>query len=48
MRVGPWSWVRPERRETMEVEKIRNLSDDELALEGRKSGGGSCSACVFR
>jgi len=37
MRVGPWIWVRPERRETMEVEKIRNLSDDELALEGRKA-----------
>jgi large subunit ribosomal protein L29 len=29
--------VRPERREEMEVEKIRNLSDDELALEGRKA-----------
>jgi large subunit ribosomal protein L29 len=37
MRVGPWIWVRPERRETMEVEKIRNLNDDELALEGRKA-----------
>jgi large subunit ribosomal protein L29 len=35
--VGPWIWVRPERREEMEVEKIRNLSDDELALEGRKA-----------
>ena len=35
--VGPWIWVRPERREAMEVEKIRNLSDDELALEGRKA-----------
>jgi large subunit ribosomal protein L29 len=37
MRVGSWYWVRPERRATMEVEKIRNLSDDELALEGRKA-----------
>lgn len=37
LRVGPWIWVRPERRETMEVEKIRNLNDDELALEGRKA-----------
>jgi large subunit ribosomal protein L29 len=37
MRVGPWIWVRPERRATMEVEKIRNLNDDELALEGRKA-----------
>ena len=36
-RVGPWIWVRPERRETMEVEKIRNLSDDELTMEGRKA-----------
>ncbi len=37
MRVGSWYWVRPERRATMEVEKIRNLSDEELALEGRKA-----------
>ena len=37
MRVGSWYWVRPERRATMEVEKIRNLSDDELALEERKA-----------
>jgi large subunit ribosomal protein L29 len=36
VRVGSWYWVRPERRATMEVEKIRNLSDEELALEGRK------------
>jgi large subunit ribosomal protein L29 len=37
MRVGSWYWVRPERRATMEVEKIRNLSDEELALEERKA-----------
>jgi large subunit ribosomal protein L29 len=37
MQVGSWYWVRPERRATMEVEKIRNLSDEELALEGRKA-----------
>jgi large subunit ribosomal protein L29 len=37
MRVGSWYWVRPERRATMEVEKIRNLSDEELTLEGRKA-----------
>jgi large subunit ribosomal protein L29 len=37
VRVGSWYWVRPERRATMEVEKIRNLSDEELALEGRKA-----------
>jgi len=37
MRVGSWYWVQPERRATMEVEKIRNLSDEEMALEGRKA-----------
>ena len=37
MRVGSWYWVRPEKRATMEVEKIRNLSDEELALEERKA-----------
>ncbi len=37
IRVGSWYWVQPERRATMEVEKIRNLSDEELALEGRKA-----------
>ena len=37
IRVGSWYWVQPERRATMEVERIRNLSDDELALEGRKA-----------
>jgi len=37
-RVGSWIWIRPERRETMDVEKIRNLSDDELGLEERKTG----------
>lgn len=36
--VGSWIWIRPERRETMDVEKIRNLSDDELGLEERKTG----------
>lgn len=36
-RVGPWIWVRPERRDTMEVEKIRNLSDEELGVEERKT-----------
>ena len=43
IRVGSWYWVQPERRATMEVEKIRNLSDDELALEGRKA-----SEALFR
>ena len=37
-RVGSWIWIRPERRKTMDVEKIRNLSDDELGLEERKTG----------
>ena len=37
IRVGSWYWVQPEKRATMEVEKIRNLSDEELALEGRKA-----------
>lgn len=37
-RAGSWIWIRPERRETMDVEKIRNLSDDELGLEERKTG----------
>ncbi|MFZ0629683.1 MAG: 50S ribosomal protein L29 [Acidobacteriaceae bacterium] len=36
--VGSWIWIRPERRKTMDVEKIRNLSDDELGLEERKTG----------
>ncbi|HZZ37636.1 MAG TPA: 50S ribosomal protein L29 [Acidobacteriaceae bacterium] len=36
--VGSWIWIRPERREAMDVEKIRNLSDDELGLEERKTG----------
>ena len=43
IRVGSWYWIRPERRATMEVEKIRNLSDEELALEGRKA-----SEALFR
>ncbi|HEX4066051.1 MAG TPA: 50S ribosomal protein L29 [Acidobacteriaceae bacterium] len=37
MQVGPWIWARPERRDEMEVEKIRNLSDEELGVEERKT-----------
>ena len=30
-------WARPERRDEMEAEKFRNLGDDELGLEERKT-----------
>ena len=34
----PRTGRQPEKRETMEVDKIRNLNDDELGLEERKAG----------